>query len=52
MHQNVAFAGGGFVFNVQGVKQDWDLYNVGAGFTTSYCNCEGNAWSVKGLYDC
>jgi uncharacterized protein with beta-barrel porin domain len=51
MHQSVAFAGGGSAFNMQGIKQNRDLYNVGAGFTMSYCNCEDNAWSVKGLYD-
>lgn len=51
MEQNASFAGGGTSFTVQGIKQDRDLYNVGAGFTMLYCNCESNAWSVKGLYD-
>jgi uncharacterized protein with beta-barrel porin domain len=51
MHQNATFAGGGSSFSAQGIKQDRDLYNVGAGFTMMYCNCEDNAWSVKGLYD-
>ncbi|MES2826069.1 MAG: autotransporter domain-containing protein [Pseudomonadota bacterium] len=51
MEQNASFAGGGAEFTAQGIKQDRDLYNVGAGFTMFYCNCEKNAWSVKGLYD-
>lgn len=51
MEQSASFAGGGASFNAQGIKQDRDLYNVGAGFTMLYCNCESNAWSVKGLYD-
>ena len=51
MKQTASFAGGGNSFNTQGFKQDRDLYNVGAGFTMFYCNCERNTWSVKGLYD-
>ena len=51
MEQNVRLVGGGSAFQAQGIKQDRDLYNVGAGFTMLYCNCEKNAWSVKGLYD-
>ncbi len=51
MEQSASFAGGGASFNAQGIKQDRDLYNVGAGFTMLYCNCDSNAWSVKGLYD-
>lgn len=51
MEQTASFAGGGNSFNTQGIRQDRDLYNVGAGFTMFYCNCEKNAWSVKGLYD-
>lgn len=51
MEQDARFAGGGSSFKTQGIKQDRDLYNVGAGFTMLYCNCETNAWSVKGLYD-
>ena len=51
MEQTASFAGGGSSFSAQGIKQDRDLYNVGAGFTMAYCNCENNAWSVKGLYD-
>ena len=51
MEQTASFAGGGSSFSAQGIKQDRDLYNVGTGFTMAYCNCENNAWSVKGLYD-
>ena len=51
MEQDAVFAGGGASFKVQGIKQNRELYNVGAGFTMLYCNCESNAWSVKGLYD-
>lgn len=51
MEQEASFAGGGSSFKTQGIKQDRDLYNVGAGFTMLYCNCQSNAWSVKGLYD-
>ena len=51
MEQTASFAGGGSLFTAQGIKQDRDLYNVGAGFTMFYCNCEKNAWSVKSLYD-
>jgi outer membrane autotransporter protein len=51
MQQDAMFAGGGSSFRTDGIKQDRDLYNVGAGFTMMYCNCEDNAWSVKGLYD-
>ncbi|PPC94606.1 MAG: hypothetical protein CTY33_03370 [Methylotenera sp.] len=52
MEQSARFIGGdNTVINAQGIKQDRDLYNVGAGFTMLYCNCENNAWSVKGLYD-
>lgn len=51
MEQDARFAGGGSSFKAQGIKQDKDLYNVGAGFTMLYCNCDSNAWSVKGLYD-
>jgi len=51
MEQDARFASGGSSFKAQGIKQDKDLYNVGAGFTMLYCNCDSNAWSVKGLYD-
>ena len=51
MEQTASFNGGGQSFKAQGIRQDRDLYNVGAGFTMFYCNCEKNAWSVKGLYD-
>lgn len=51
MEQDAAFTGGGARFNAQGIKQDRDLYNVGAGVTFLSCNCDKNSWTVKGLYD-
>ena len=50
MEQTASFIGGQS-FKSQGIRQDRDLYNVGAGFTMFYCNCEKNPWSVKGSYD-
>ncbi len=49
--QNATFTGGGTRFNVRGVEQDRDLYNVGAGLSFLSCNCEQNLWTVKGQYD-
>ena len=51
MRQNAMFTGGGPSFTAVGVKQDSNLFNVGAGVTVLSCNCAGNAWTVKGLYD-
>jgi len=51
MAQDAAFTGGGASFNAQGIKQDRDLFNVGAGVTFLSCNCEKDSWTVKGLYD-
>jgi len=51
MEQDAAFTGGGASFNAQGIKQDRDLFNVGAGVTFLSCNCEKDVWTVKGLYD-
>lgn len=51
MEQNAAFTGGGASFNAQGIEQDRDLFNVGAGITFLSCNCEKESWTVKGLYD-
>ena len=51
MAQNAAFTGGGGTFNVQGIAQDRELYNIGGGMTFLSCNCDRNAWAVKGLYD-
>lgn len=51
MEQEAAFIGGGASFNAQGIEQDRDLYNVGAGITFLSCNCEKDSWTVKGLYD-
>ena len=51
MQQNAAFTGGGGTFTTQGIKQDRDLYNVGAGITFLACRCGEQTWTVKGLYD-
>lgn len=51
MEQKAAFTGGGGKFKVEGVDQDRELYNVGAGITFLSCNCDQNSWTVKGLYD-
>lgn len=49
--QTAAFTGGGSRFKVEGIEQDRDLFNVGAGVSYRSCNCVDNAWTVKGLYD-
>ncbi|MGZ8252876.1 MAG: autotransporter domain-containing protein [Methylophilaceae bacterium] len=51
MEQTTRFTGGGASFDSQGIKQDRDLYNVGAGLTFISCRCDINTWAVKGLYD-
>lgn len=51
MQQDAAFVGGGSSFSTQGVKQDRDLFNVGAGVSFLSCNCGEKSWTVKGLYD-
>ena len=51
MQQNAVFVGGGTSFNTQGVTQDRDLFNVGAGISFLSCNCGEGSWTVKGLYD-
>lgn len=51
MEQDARFTGGGTIFNAQGIKQDRDLFNVGAGVTFLSCNCDKASWTVKGLYD-
>lgn len=51
MEQDAAFTGAGTMFKVQGIRQDRELYNVGAGVTFLSCNCDKNSWAVKGLYD-
>lgn len=51
MEQDAAFTGGGATFSAQGIKQDRELFNVGAGVTFLSCNCEKDSWTVKGLYD-
>lgn len=50
MEQDATFTGSAR-FTTEGVKQDRDLFNVGAGVSFLSCNCGGNAWTVKGLYD-
>ncbi|MDP3845505.1 MAG: autotransporter domain-containing protein [Pseudomonas sp.] len=49
--QTAVFTGGGSEFNVEGIEQNRDLYNVGAGITFLSCNCDNNSWTVKGQYD-
>ena len=49
--QNASFTGSTAVFTVNGIKQDRDLFNVGAGITFLSCNCGEEAWTVKGIYD-
>lgn len=49
--QTAVFLGGGSEFNVEGIEQDRDLYNVGAGITFLSCNCDTGSWTVKGQYD-
>ncbi|MDO9222016.1 MAG: autotransporter outer membrane beta-barrel domain-containing protein, partial [Thiobacillus sp.] len=51
MEQDATFNGSGASFNAQGIRQDRDLFNVGAGVTFLSCNCDKDAWTVKGLYD-
>jgi uncharacterized protein with beta-barrel porin domain len=51
MQQTAAFTGGGLAFSTQGISQDRDLYNVGAGVTFLSCKCGEKTWTVKGLYD-
>ena len=51
MHQDASFTGGGGTFSAEGIKQDRDLHNIGAGITFLSCNCSKESWSVKALYD-
>tara|TARA_R110000782_G_scaffold180196_7_gene270737 strand:+ start:426 stop:2513 length:2088 start_codon:yes stop_codon:yes gene_type:complete len=51
MEQTAAFTGGGSAFDVEGIDQDRNLYNVGAGMTLLSCNCDKDSWAVKGQYD-
>jgi outer membrane autotransporter protein len=51
MQQTAALTGGGSAFKVEGIDQDRDLYNVGAGLTFLSCNCSKDSWAVKGQYD-
>ena len=49
--QTAALNGGGSAFNVKGIEQDRNLYNIGAGVTVLSCNCDSDSWTVKGQYD-
>ena len=51
MRQNAAFTGGGATFTTQGIKQDRDLFNVGAGITFLSCKCGEKTSTVKAVYD-
>ena len=51
MRETAAFTSGGAQFSTQGITQDRDMYNAGAGLTILSCNCDNKAWTVKGLYD-
>lgn len=51
MQQDASFTGGGANFRTQGIKQDREMFNVGAGISFLSCNCGEKAWTVKGLYD-
>jgi uncharacterized protein with beta-barrel porin domain len=51
MHQDAAFAGGSGTFSASGIKQDRDLFDVGAGITFLTCNCSHESWTVEALYD-
>ncbi len=51
MKQNAVFTGGGASFTTQGIAQNRNLYNVGAGITFLSCDCNGRTTTVKGLYD-
>lgn len=52
MQQTATFASGGGSFASRGVKQDRDMYNLGAGFTFLPCDCDTEkTWTVKALYD-
>lgn len=49
--QTGSYTGGGTAFNVQGIEQDRDMYNIGSGITFLSCNCDNSSWTVKGQYD-
>ncbi len=51
MEQEAAFTGSATKFTANGIKQDRDLYNIGAGLTFLSCNCDDKSWSLKALYD-
>ncbi len=51
MEQRAEFTGLAGKFKTEGVDQDRDMYNIGAGITFLSCNCNQTSWSVKGLYD-
>jgi uncharacterized protein with beta-barrel porin domain len=51
MQQTTTFAGGSTPFVTQGVAQDRELFNVGAGLTFLSCQCGEKTWTAKALYD-
>ena len=51
MEQQAAFTGSTTKFTSKGIKQDRDLFNIGAGFTFLSCKCDDKSWSLKALYD-
>ncbi len=51
MRQDATFTGSTAEFSTQGITQDRELFNVGAGIAFLSCNCDEKAWTVKGLYD-
>jgi outer membrane autotransporter protein len=51
MQQDASFDGTDGTFSAEGIKQDRDLSNVGAGITLLSCDCTRDSWTVKALYD-
>jgi outer membrane autotransporter protein len=51
MQQTTTFSGGTIPFVTQGVAQDRELFNVGAGLTFLSCKCGEKTWTAKALYD-
>ena len=51
MQQQAAFTGSPTKFKTNGIDQDRELFNIGAGFTFLSCKCDDKSWSLKALYD-
>ena len=51
MEQEATFAGGSTKFTTNGINQDRDMFNIGAGLTFLSCKCDDKSWSLKALYD-